>query len=268
MTWIVATFYKFVSLSDYQQLQSPLREFCQNQKLKGTILLAHEGINATLAGTRPGIDNLLSWLKADSRFADLTQRESVAAHPPFKRLKVRLKKEIVTFGQPEANPHQQVGIYVQPEQWNELVRDPQVMVIDTRNDYEISIGSFKGAINPQTHCFREFPDYVRQNLDPERHQKIAMFCTGGIRCEKASSYLLKQGFKEVYHLKGGILRYLAEIKPENSLWQGECFVFDERVALEHGLEEGSAQMCPRCGHPVTPEDLTCPSCLESGEWEV
>jgi UPF0176 protein len=138
------------------------------------------------------------------------------------------------------------------------------MVIDTRNDYEISIGSFKGAINPQTHCFREFPDYVRQNLDPERHQKIAMFCTGGIRCEKASSYLLKQGFKEVYHLKGGILRYLAEIKPENSLWQGECFVFDERVALEHGLEEGSAQMCPRCGHPLTPEDLACPSCLERG----
>jgi len=262
MNWIVATFYKFVSLPDYESLQPILLEYSQAQNLKGTILLASEGINATLAGNRQEIDNILIFLKKDTRFADLTHRESSCENLPFQRLKVRLKKEIVTFGQESVNPDQQVGVYVEPEAWNELLRDPTVLVIDTRNDYEISIGSFWGAINPRTHAFNQFPDYVQKNLDPQKHQKIAMFCTGGIRCEKASSYLLAQGFPEIYHLKGGILQYLKEIAPEDSLWQGECFVFDERVALEHGLEVGSAQMCSQCGYPLPSDSISCPDCGE------
>jgi UPF0176 protein len=260
MTWIVATFYKFVALPDYQALQPLWLEFCQAREIRGTILLAAEGINATITGSRSHLDEVLNFIKSDHRFADLSHRESLAEQPPFKRLKIRLKKEIVTFGQPQINPNQQVGEYVEPQQWNALLEDPNVIVIDTRNDYEISLGSFRGAINPHTRSFREFPSYVAENLNPEQQPKIAMFCTGGIRCEKASAYLLSQGFAQVYHLQGGILRYLEEIEPEASLWEGECFVFDQRVALQHGLEAGEARMCFNCGHPLPPQQVRCQVC--------
>ncbi|WP_013320428.1 rhodanese-related sulfurtransferase [Gloeothece verrucosa] len=272
MSQVVVTFYKFVSLPDYTRLQAPILAYCQQQAIKGTILLACEGINATLAGTRAGIDAVLSFLRRDSRFEDLEVKESLAESPPFERMKVKLKREIVTLGQPQANPHQQVGIYVSPKDWNELISDPDVMVIDTRNDYEVSIGTFQGAINPQTHSFREFPNYIQNSLDPTQPKKIAMFCTGGIRCEKASSYLITQGFEQVYHLKGGILKYLEEIPPEESLWEGECFVFDERIAIKHQLEPGSYDMCRSCGHPISEMDkespqyeegICCPYCFES-----
>jgi UPF0176 protein len=242
-------------------MQRPLLSYCQVQGIKGTILLAAEGINGTIAGSRQAIDAVLGFLQADPRFADLEHKESQADFPPFDRLKVRLKKEIVTLGIPEVDPNEQVGTYVHPRDWNELINDPDVVVIDTRNDYEVDIGTFKGAKNPHTDSFRQFPDYVRRHLNPTQHKKVAMFCTGGIRCEKASSYLLSQGFQEVYHLKGGILKYLEEVPPEISHWQGECFVFDQRVAVKHGLEEGTHILCHSCGHPIA-EEGKCPRCIE------
>jgi UPF0176 protein len=272
MTQIVATFYKFVKLPDFADKQAPLLEFCGEQAIKGTILLAAEGINGTIAGSRQGIDSILSFLRSDPRLADLEHKESYAKCPPFERMKVRLKREIVTLGMPEVDPNKQVGTYVTAKEWNELLCDPDVLVIDTRNSYEVNIGTFKGAINPQTHSFREFPQYVRDRLDPNQHKKVAMFCTGGIRCEKASSFLLQQGFQEVYHLKGGILKYLEEVPPEESFWEGECFVFDERIAVKHALATGSYDMCRSCGHPISEEDKTsphyqegisCPYCFES-----
>ncbi|HCF26633.1 MAG TPA: hypothetical protein DEV81_05370, partial [Cyanobacteria bacterium UBA11049] len=224
MTQIVATFYKFVKLPDFAQKQQPILSLCQAQAVKGTILLAAEGINGTIAASRDSIDAVLSFLRSDPRLADLEHKESYADSPPFERLKVRLKQEIVTIGLPQVDPNEQVGTYVSPKDWNALISDPEVTVIDTRNDYEVSIGSFIGAQNPQTESFRQFPDYIRQNLDPTKHKKVAMFCTGGIRCEKASAFMLSQGFQEVYHLKGGILKYLEEVPEQESLWQGECFV--------------------------------------------
>ncbi len=271
MTQMIATFYKFVTLTDCEVKQKEIFQFCQQSHIKGTILLAQEGINGTIAGSRQDIDNLLAFLRSDPRFQDLEVKESAASSPPFERLKVRIKSEIVTFGQPNANPNEQVGEYVSPQQWNELLEDPEIVVIDTRNDYEVAIGSFKGAKNPKTYSFREFPDYVQQNLDPQQTPKVAMFCTGGIRCEKASSYLLSQGFKQVYHLKGGILKYLEEIPSEDSLWEGECFVFDERVAVKQGLSEGSYELCLGCGYPLSDEDkvsshyeegICCPHCYQ------
>ncbi|MDB9313400.1 rhodanese-related sulfurtransferase [Spirulina sp. CS-785/01] len=272
MTLVVATFYKFVHLPDFQEKQTPLTEFCQDQEIKGTILLAEEGINGTIAGSRSNIDAVLAYLRSDPRLADLTPKESSAKTPPFARLKVRLKREIVTLGVSDANPTQQVGQYVPPKDWNALIRDPDVVVIDTRNDYEVKIGTFRGAKNPQTHSFREFPDYVNETLNPQHPQKVAMFCTGGIRCEKATSYLLRQGFQEVYHLQGGILKYLEEVPEEESLWDGDCFVFDERVAVKHGLKPGEYDLCLSCGHPISQEDqqspyyeegIACPYCSES-----
>ncbi|GAB4381071.1 MAG: rhodanese-related sulfurtransferase [Elainellaceae cyanobacterium] len=269
MTLVVATFYKFVSLPDAAEKRLPLLSFCQAQGICGTILLATEGINGTIAGSRAGIDATLGFLRTDPRFADLEHRESCAAKPPFNRMKVRLKREIVTLGQPEVDPNQQVGTYVDPKDWNTLISDPETIVIDTRNAYEVEIGTFKGAHNPQTDSFREFPTYVQQQLDPQRHKKVAMYCTGGIRCEKASSFLLSQGFQEVYHLKGGILKYLEEVPPEDSLWQGECFVFDYRVAVQHQLELGTHDLCRACGHPISEseqaspqyqEGISCPHC--------
>ncbi|MTJ51273.1 rhodanese-related sulfurtransferase [Anabaena sp. UHCC 0253] len=269
---VVAALYKFVSLPDYKELQAPLLSFCQSQGIKGTILLASEGINGTIAGSRQEIDGVLAFLRTDSRFADLEHKESYTEIPPFERLKVRLKPEIVTLGLPEVNPNEKVGTYVTPEEWNDLISNPEVTVIDTRNDYEVTIGTFKGAKNPQTETFRDFPQYVEQHLDSHKHKKVAMFCTGGIRCEKASSYLLSQGFEEVYHLKGGILKYLEEVPQENSLWEGECFVFDERVAVRHGLEMGSYELCFCCGHPISEDDkslpkyeegISCPHCFDS-----
>jgi UPF0176 protein len=269
---VVAALYKFVSLPDYRELQAPLLSFCRLQEIKGTLLLAQEGINGTIAGYRQQIDAVLAFLRADSRFADLEHKESYTETPPFERMKVRLKKEIVTLGLPEINPNEKVGIYVQPEAWNDLISNPEVTVIDTRNDYEVTIGTFKGAENPQTQTFRDFPQYVKQHLDSSKQKKVALFCTGGIRCEKASSYLLSQGFEEVYHLKGGILKYLEAVPPEESLWEGECFVFDERVAVGHGLEIGSHELCFCCGHPISESDksspkyeegISCSECFDS-----
>ncbi len=258
MTLVVATFYKFVKLPDYAEKQQSLLAYCQAQGIKGTILLAQEGINGTIAGSRESIDSVLSFLRSDSRFAELEHKESTAEEPPFQRLKVRLKKEIVTIGLPNIDPNEQVGTYVSPQDWNKIISDPEVVVIDTRNDYEISIGTFKKAQNPNTESFRQFPEYVNKHLDPSQYKKVALFCTGGIRCEKASSLMISQGFQEVYHLKGGILKYLEEVPAEESLWEGECFVFDERVAVSHGLEPGSYEMCVGCGHPISEVDKTSP----------
>ena len=271
MTLVVAAFYKFVKLPDYAEKQLPLLDFCKAQGIRGTILLAAEGINGTIAGSQQGIDAVLAFLRDDPRLADLAPKESTADEPPFDRLKVRLKREIVTLGIPEADPTEQVGTYVEPQHWNDLITDPEVLVVDTRNQYEYSIGTFKGAQNPQTGSFRQFPDYVKTHLDPTTHKKVALFCTGGIRCEKATSLMLAQGFEEVYHLKGGILKYLEEVPPEESLWEGECFVFDQRVAVQQGLEPGTHEMCLSCGHPISDEDkaspnyeagISCPHCAD------
>ncbi|MCC5640002.1 rhodanese-related sulfurtransferase [Nostoc sp. CHAB 5844] len=270
-TQIVATFYKFVSLPDFAEKQESVLSYCSAQGIKGTILLAAEGINGTIAGSRQGIDAVFSYLRSDRRLADLEYKESYTQTPPFERLKVRLKSEIVTLGLPEIDPNQQVGTYVSSAEWNDLISDPEVTVIDTRNEYEVRIGTFQGAQNPHTQSFREFPEYVQHHLDPNQQKKVALFCTGGIRCEKASSFMLAQGFTEVYHLKGGILKYLAEIPAAESLWKGECFVFDERVAVGHGLEAGSHELCFCCGHPISATDkvspqyeegISCPYCFD------
>ncbi|MBW4581610.1 MAG: rhodanese-related sulfurtransferase [Tildeniella nuda ZEHNDER 1965/U140] len=259
MVLVVATLYKFVRLPDAAMMQPILLSQCQQQGVKGTILLAEEGINGTIAGSRMAIDAVLSFLRADPRLADLEHKESFADVQPFDRLKVRLKAEIVTIGVPEADPNMQVGTYVDPEEWNTLIADPDVTVIDTRNAYEVSIGSFQGAENPQTRSFRQFPEYVRTHLDPAQHKKVALFCTGGIRCEKASALMLAQGFEEVYHLKGGILKYLEAVPIDESLWEGECFVFDQRVAVQHGLEPGTHDLCRSCGHPLSEADKAAPN---------
>lgn len=269
---VVAALYKFASLPDYAQLQPGLLALCNAQGIKGTLLLAEEGINGTVAGTRTGIDTLLAYLRRDPRLADLEHKESYTDELPFYRMKVRLKKEIVTLGVPGIDPNKTVGTYVKPEDWNAVISDPDVVVIDTRNDYEFEIGTFKGAIDPKTTTFREFPEYVRNNLNPARNKKVAMFCTGGIRCEKASAYMLEQGFEEVYHLQGGILKYLETVPQEESLWEGECFVFDQRVAVKHGLQVGDYDQCYACRHPVSVEDMasdkyvkgiSCPRCYDS-----
>lgn len=272
MTQLIATFYKFVSLPDFADKKIIILSYCQAQSIKGTILLAKEGINGTIAGEHDNIASVLRFLRSDPRLADLEHKESEADTAPFERMKVRLKPEIVTLGLPEVDPNQQVGTYVSPEDWNQLINDPEVTVIDTRNDYEVNIGTFQTAENPQTESFRQFPDYVQKNLDPTKHKKVALFCTGGIRCEKASSFMLSQGFEQVYHLKGGILKYLEEVPTEESLWKGECFVFDERVAVRHGLEEGTYEKCVSCGHPISEEDkaspkyelgISCPQCFDT-----
>ena len=271
MFYIVATFYKFVSLPNFKQIQQPILDYCQSQNIKGTILLAQEGINGTIAGTRLSIDNTITYLRSLFPFSDLEHKESTATELPFGKLKVRLKKEIVTLGKPEVNPNEKVGIYVTPQEWNNIISDPEVTVIDTRNQYEVEIGTFQRAINPKTASFREFPEYIAEKIDPKQHPKVAMFCTGGIRCEKASSYLLSKGFKEVYHLKGGILKYLEKVPPQESLWEGECFVFDERVTVKEGLKTGNYELCYACGHPISQEDkasphyepiISCPYCYE------
>ncbi|MBV5260788.1 rhodanese-related sulfurtransferase [Synechococcus moorigangaii CMS01] len=270
--FVVITFYKFFDFPDYQERQQAIFNCAAAQNIIGTILLAPEGINATIAGTQSALDALVTFLRNDPRLADLTYKVSTAPKQPFKRLKVKLKKEIVTLGQPNVDPNNTVGTYIDPQDWNDLIQNPDVTLVDTRNDYEVGIGTFKGAINPNTKSFREFPEYVAQNLDPKKHPKVAMFCTGGIRCEKATSYLLNQGFQEVYHLKGGILKYLEEIPTTESLWEGECFVFDERVTVKHGLETGQYELCYACGHPIDATDkasaafemgVSCPYCIEA-----
>ncbi len=272
MEVVVAALYKFVPLEDYRQLREPLLDVCQRAGTCGTLLLAAEGINGTIAGSRKAIDAVLSYLREDPRLADLPHKESFDDHLPFYRMKVKLKREIVTIGVPDVDPGKRVGQYVKPQDWNRLVSDPEVVLIDTRNQYEYDIGTFSGAVDPQTTSFREFPEYVRRELDPARHRKVAMFCTGGIRCEKASAFMLQEGFEEVYHLEGGILKYLEEVPEEQSLWQGECFVFDNRVAVNHRLEKGRYDQCYGCRHPITEDEkqspryqqgVCCPRCYDS-----
>jgi len=234
---VVAAFYKFTALPDYVALRAPLLQCCLEQHVLGTILLAQEGINATIAGSRAGVDAVMARLRSDPRLADLEHKESSANGRAFQRMKVRLKKEIVTLGVPGIDPTQRVGKYVAPQAWNALITEPDVVVIDTRNEYETRVGTFRGALDPQIESFRQFPDFVRTQLDPARTPRVALFCTGGIRCEKATAFMLEAGFREVYHLQGGILKYLEQVPREQGLWEGSCFVFDERVALDYGLGE-------------------------------
>lgn len=247
-------------------------KFCETQGVKGTILLAAEGINSTMAGSPEGVEAVLDYLQSDPAIGELTVKRSYSDEMPFYRMKVRLKKEIVRLGMPEINPNDQVGKHVPPEEWNKLISDPNVLIIDTRNDYEVGIGTFKGAIDPNTKTFRDFPQYVREELADKKDRPVAMFCTGGIRCEKSTSLLLNEGFKEVYHLDGGILNYLEKVDKKDSLWEGECFVFDNRVTVNHDLEEGAYDMCHACRHAITDEDkssqhyvegISCPHCHDS-----
>lgn len=255
---IVAALYHFTRLDAPAALRGPLYDLCQAQGVKGTLLLAKEGINGTIAGSRAGIDAVLAHIRALPGCATLDWKESRAETMPFQRLKVRVKREIVTMGQPDVDPTAAVGHYVEAKDWNALISAPDVAVIDTRNDYEVAIGSFDGAVDPETTTFREFPDWWRDNAHRFHNKRIAMFCTGGIRCEKSTNYLLSQGVKDVFHLKGGILKYLEEIPEKDSLWHGECFVFDQRVSLGHGLRQGSHQLCHACRRPLGPEDLRRP----------
>ncbi len=256
--YVVCALYKFVSLPDYEQLRQPLLDFMLEQDVKGTLLLASEGINGTVAGSREAIDALLAYLRQDPRLKDLSWKESFDTIEPFYRTKVKLKKEIVTMGVEGIDPLRVVGTYVKPQDWNALISDPDVVLVDTRNDYEVEIGTFRGALNPNTTTFREFPDYVKQNLDPQKHKKVAMFCTGGIRCEKSTAYLKEQGFDQVFHLEGGILQYLQDVPPEQSMWEGECFVFDNRVTVNHLLEKGHFDQCHACRRPISEEDKQSP----------
>ncbi len=250
----VAALYHFTRFASPASLQEPLKQLCTEQKITGTLLLANEGINGTIAGPKAGIDAVIAHIRALPGCDDLEVKFSTASERPFARMKVRLKKEIVTMGQPDVDPKARVGSYVDPQDWNELILSPDVAVIDTRNDYEVAIGTFEGAVDPETASFREFPAWWEANKDRFHNKKIAMFCTGGIRCEKSTNYLLGQGVPEVYHLKGGILKYLEEVPEENSTWNGECFVFDGRVSVGHGLKEGPHELCHACRRPILPED--------------
>lgn len=268
---IVATFYKFIELDDLKTRQSQLKDICEAQGIIGTILLAEEGINATIAGEKASLDCFWQVLKQDPQFADIEPKISETEEPPFHRLKVKIKPEIVTMGVDEIQPTLTTGQHIDPETWNQIISDPEVLVIDTRNEYEYKVGTFQNAISPHTDHFRQFPEFVEQNLDPKKHKKIAMFCTGGIRCEKASAYLVEKGFAEVYQLNGGILNYLEKVSSEDSLWEGECFVFDQRVAVTEALETGSYELCYGCSEPLSPADrasdqyepgICCPYCYD------
>jgi UPF0176 protein len=265
----VAALYRFARLEHFQSLQEPLAQLCCSSGIKGTLLLAAEGINGTVAGSVEAIDRLVAFLEAEPAIAGMELKYSYAGEMPFKRMKVRLKKEIVTMGVEDIDPLQSVGTYVQAQDWNALISDPDTIVIDTRNDYETAIGTFANAVDPQTKTFREFPQWVENHREELEGKKIAMFCTGGIRCEKATAFVKGLGFDDVFHLKGGILKYLEEVPAEESRWEGECFVFDERVSIGHGLVEGEAELCHACRNPIAPEDklsplfaegVSCPKC--------
>ena len=271
MEYTVATFYLFADLPDFEAKQVPIKAFCESQAVLGTIILAPEGINGTIAGPSAGVAAALDYLRSDERLAKLPTRLSHTDRKTFHRMRVILRPEIVTLGDPSVNPNEAVGQYVEPEDWNDLINDPEVVLIDTRNDYEVEVGTFKGAIDPKTEAFGEWPEYVKKNLDPKMHPKIAMFCTGGIRCEKASAHLLKSGFKKVFHLRGGILSYLEKVPETESSWEGDCFVFDHRVAVKHGLEQGDYEICFGCRWPISKEDVestkyepgvSCPRCAD------
>ncbi|WP_394197612.1 oxygen-dependent tRNA uridine(34) hydroxylase TrhO [Litoreibacter albidus] len=251
----VAALYHFTRFADPDGLRPAIVELCERGGIRGTLLVAKEGINGTVAGNRAGIDALLAHLRSLPGCAELEHKESTASEMPFNRMKVRLKREIVTMGQPDVDPLARTGHYVKPEDWNELIQSEDVAVIDTRNDYEVAIGTFQGAIDPMTKSFGEFPAWWEANKDRFHNKRVAMFCTGGIRCEKSTNYLLGQGVEDVYHLQGGILKYLEEVPEENSTWDGECFVFDGRVSVGHGLKEGDLKLCYACRRPLQPEDL-------------
>lgn len=251
--YLVAALYRFVHLDKLHSLQAALRDLCSVHEVKGTLLLAEEGINGTVAGPEEGVQSLLEYLQSDSRFDGMSLKLSRCSEPPFREMKVKLKREIVTLGQDNADPRVAVGTYVSPKDWNALIRDPEVTLIDTRNTYESDIGTFKGAILPETEGFRDFPDWMKQEANIPKDRKVAMFCTGGIRCEKATAHLLSEGYEEVFHLEGGILRYLEEVPREESLWEGDCFVFDQRVSVDHDLAPGDHVMCGACGRAVDAE---------------
>lgn len=268
---LVAAFYHFARLENAEAMRGPLLQRCEDLGLLGTILLAAEGINGTVAGPEQGVRRLLERLRGDSRLEGLRAKFSWADEAPFYRMKVRLKKEIVSLGVPGIDPLAAVGEYVDPSEWNALIRREDVRLVDTRNDYEVHLGSFAGAENPQTRSFRDFPAWADEHLDPQRDQHVAMFCTGGIRCEKSTAYLKARGFANVYHLDGGILNYLEQVDAEESLWQGDCFVFDNRVTVDHALRQGDLEVCPACRMPVTAEDreseqfelhVSCPKCFD------
>jgi UPF0176 protein len=270
--FVVAALYHFTRFSDPNALRAPILAVARARGVKGSILIAAEGINGTIAGPRAGIDAVLAHLRALPGCSDLHWKESFAASMPFGRMKVRLKREIVTMGQPDVDPRASVGHYVQPADWNALISAPDVVVIDTRNVYEVAIGSFEGAIDPGTRSFGEFPDWWRANAARFHNKRIAMFCTGGIRCEKSTNWLLGQGVPEVYHLKGGILQYLEDVPAHDSKWQGECFVFDQRVSVGHGLVPGPHVMCHACRRPLSPEQtrhpdyeegVSCEACIDA-----
>lgn len=250
----VAALYHFTRFSDPELLKPPLLALCREHDVCGTLLLAQEGINGTIAGSQAAINAVLAHIRSLPGCADLEWKESHASARPFRKMKVRIKREIVTMGQPDVDPRARVGHYVAAAEWNELIRSPDVAVIDTRNDYEVAIGTFEGAIDPGTASFGEFPAWWEANKHRFHNKKIAMFCTGGIRCEKSTNYLLGQGVEDVFHLKGGILKYLEETPQSDSTWQGECFVFDGRVSVGHGLEEGSYDLCHACRRPILPTD--------------
>lgn len=269
---VVAALYHFARLPDFEALQPPLAQLCERSGTRGTLLLAREGINGTIAGSRQAIDAVLDHLRAVPQLTNLEHKESTAHKMPFRRMKVRLKKEIVTMGVPDIDPLEQVGAYVEPADWNALISDPATLIIDTRNDYEVGIGTFKGAINPETQTFREFPEFIEKAGIEDANRPIAMFCTGGIRCEKATAFMRAKGYANVFHLKGGILKYLEEVDEKDSLWEGSCFVFDERVAVTHGLRESDEILCRACRNPVTPEEqaspafedgVSCPHCYHT-----
>ena len=267
----IVALYEFKPIADPVDLRERIFERADEVDLKGTLLVASEGINGTVAGASVAIDRFLVSLREEFGFDHLTQNLSWAESTPFLRLKVKLKREIVTLGVADVDPAHATGEHVGPERWDSLLDDPEVTVLDTRNDYEVAIGTFENAVNVETTNFREFPDFVDAQLDPEKHKKVAMFCTGGIRCEKASAYLLSRGFQNVYQLEGGILRYLREVDPAQSKWHGECFVFDERVAVDHDLAPGAYQQCFACRRPLGPDELqspayeigvSCPYCID------
>lgn len=270
-SWTVAALYKFVALTDLPELQAEIKAVCDENDICGTLLIAPEGINGTIAGQGNAINIIIDFLDKKAGVKQGELKYSSAQERPFRRIKVRLKKEIITMKAPEADPTKRVGTYVTPENWNALIADPEVTLVDTRNTYETAVGIFEGAIDPKIETFTEFKDYVHNNMDPTKQKKVAMFCTGGIRCEKASSYMLAHGFEEVYHLHGGILKYLEEVPAEESKWQGDCFVFDRRVAVGQDLEESPYQICYGCRFPLSPEDIqsssyekgvSCPHCID------
>ncbi len=269
---VVCAMYKFVTLDNYQQLQTQILNKLNDLSIRGTLLLANEGINGTISGNQQSIEAFLAWLQQDERFNNIDHKLSYHDEQPFNRTKVKLKNEIVTMGIEGIDPNQVVGTYVEAKDWNELISDPDTVLIDTRNEYEFNIGTFENAVNPHTETFREFPEYVDETLDPAKHKKVAMFCTGGIRCEKASAFMKQRGFEEVYHLKGGILKYLEDVDKDSTMWNGECFVFDERVAVNHDLEKGQYDQCHACRHPITENDklseqytpgVSCPRCYST-----